>query len=301
MDIRDQLRSILEDEYGLALRSGPVSLKPRRIGPDAKIGSGVQFGEDVIIYEGVEIGDGAEIGNRVTLRNCRIGERVRIEDNCSIGYGTLTGGFSHKLVGFDQVQPTVIGDGTLVRSGCTIYQSVTVGKECWINHSVLLREHTRVGDHTCIGSMTDSEGYNTVGSHVLVHSQVHLTARMRIEDYVFVAAGTVFANGNPMRYARGGEGQEEGPTIRFGVQIGVNAVVMPRVEIGCETVVGPATVVSRTLPSLVIVMGNPLRILKPVPSEWRMPLEIRRRYYDGAEDPPGGSDLPRTGGNREKE
>lgn len=290
MTIRDELHSILEAEYGLTPRSVPTVMKARRLSPDAKIGSGVHFGEDVIVYEGVEIGDGVQIGNRVTLRKCRVGNGVRIEDNCIIGYAKLMGGFSHKLDEHKQVQPTVIGDETLVRTGCTIYQSVTIGKQCWINHGVLLREHTRIGNHTCIGSMTDSEGYNTIGNHVLVYSQVHLTARMVIEDYVFVAAFTVFANGNPMNYAREIDSPEQGPTIRFGVQIGVNVVVMPRVEVGYEAVVGPSTVVNRTVPNLAIVMGYPLRIMGSVPSEWRMPLEIRRQYYGGADDPPAGDE-----------
>jgi acetyltransferase-like isoleucine patch superfamily enzyme len=286
MTVHDERGFVPETEGGPTARTAPAFVRTRRVSPDAKIGSGVHFGEDVIICEGVEIGDRAQIGNRVTLCNCQIGEAVRIEDNCIIGYGTQTGGFSHKLEGYAQVLPTALGDGTLVRTGCTIYRSVTVGKQCWINHGVLLREHTRIGDQTCIGSMTDSEGYSAVGNHVLIHSQVHLTARMVIEDYVFVAAGTVFANGNPMNYAREFDSPEHGPTIRFGVQIGVNAVVMPRVEIGCEAVVGPSTVVSRTVPNLAIVVGYPLRVIGSVPPEWRMPLEIRRQYYDGADDPP---------------
>ncbi len=291
MTIRDELRAILETEYGLRPCAGFPSPIVHGISRDAKIGSGVRFGRDVIIAEGVEIGEEVQIGNRVTLRNCRLGDGVRVEDGCIIGYETLTGGFSRPFEERKQILPTVIGATTLVRTGCVIYQSVTIGEGCWINHDVVLREHTRIGHHTCIGTMSDSEGYNTIGSHVLIHSQVHLCARMTIEDYVFVAPFTVFANGNPMGYAREIESTEEGCTIRFGVQIGVNAVVLPRVIVGYEAWIGPSTVVNRDVPNLAMVVGSPGRIIGAVPPALRMPLERRRRYYHGADDPPTGTQV----------
>jgi acetyltransferase-like isoleucine patch superfamily enzyme len=257
-----------------------------KISTDARIASGVRFGTGVTIHEGVEIAEGVEIGDRVTLRNCRLGPGVRIEDNCVIGYQTVTGGFSHIFAERTDIAPTVLGPETLVRTGSVLYQSVTVGGSCWINHMVLLREHTRIGDHTCIGSMTDSEGYNSIGSHVSIHSQVQLCARLTIEDYVFIAPMTVFANGSPMNYARNFESIEAGPVVHFGVQIAVNSVIMPRVEIGYECVIGPSSVVNKDVPSLSVVMGYPARVISRVTPEQRMPIEIRRLYYGGGAEPP---------------
>ena len=60
MDIREQVREILEKEYGFgSLRNGRGS--GPTVSPDARIGAGVQFGRDVIIHEGVQIGDGVRI------------------------------------------------------------------------------------------------------------------------------------------------------------------------------------------------------------------------------------------------
>jgi acetyltransferase-like isoleucine patch superfamily enzyme len=285
MSLRQEIRSILELEYGLTPSSLAAISKTRRISADVKIGSGVEVGEDVIIQESVEIGDGVQIGNRVTLRNCRLGDGVRIEDNCIIGYQTLTGGFSHKFEERKQVQPTVIGGETLVRAGSIIYQSVTVGESCWINHCVMLREHTRIGAHTCIGTMSESEGYNTIGSHVLIHSQVHMCARMTIEDYVFVAPFTVFTNGNPMNYARDISSREEGPVIQFGTQIAVNVVVLPRVVVGYESLIGASALVAKDVPALGIVLGVPGKVVGRVPGHLRMPEAIRKEYYGGKLDP----------------
>src|SRR4051794_23964786 len=117
--MRQQIRDVLEREYGFGPGAGG-----RAISPTAKIGAGVRLGRDVVIHEGVEIGDGAQVGDRVSLFNCKLGPGARVEDNCIVGYRTLTGGFSHKLDEMKLLQGTVIGAGTLVRTGCTIYQSV---------------------------------------------------------------------------------------------------------------------------------------------------------------------------------
>lgn len=284
MSLREEIRAILESEYGLAVVS--AGRRGQRISPDARIGQGVNLGHDVIIYDNVELGDQVQVGDRVTLRNCRVGNGARIEDNSIIGYQTLTGGFSHKFDERKVVTPTVIGEETLIRTGCLIYQSVTIGRHSWVNHSVMLREHTRIGDHTCIGTMSDSEGYNSIGSHVLIHSQVHMCARMTIEDYVFIAPFTVFTNGNPMNYAREIPSVEHGPTIRFGVQMAVNVVVLPRVTVGCESLIGASSVVTKDVPDLSIVVGVPGKVVGRVNEESRLPPALRRTYYNGELDPP---------------
>ena len=257
------------------------------IDTEPRVAASVRMGRHVTILESVEIGEGAEIGDRVTLRNCRIGAGVRIEENCFVGYGNVTGGFTHKLDGYLNPGLTVIGENTLVRTGCTIYPGVHIGRHCWINHMVVLRELTEIGDHSSIGTMSVSEGYNRIGSHVSVHSQVQLCARLTVEDYVFIAPMTVFTNGNPMNYARAFVSEEQGPLIRFGVQIAVNSVVLPRVEIGCEAVIGPGSLVNQNIPPATLAMGYPARVLNRIPPEQRMPLEIRRRYYGGNDDPEG--------------
>jgi acetyltransferase-like isoleucine patch superfamily enzyme len=241
----------------------------------------VRMGRGVRILENVELGEGVEIGDRVTLRNCKIGDGVRIEENCIVGYGNVTGGFTHKLEGWRDPGMIEIGDATLVRPGCTIYPGVKIGRQCWINRMVVLLERTRIGDYTSIGTMTVSEGYNSIGNHVSVHSQVQLCARLTVEDYVFIAPMNVFTNGNPMNYARDIISEGQGPLIRFGVQMAVNCTVLPRVVVGCEAVIGAGSTVSRDIPPATVAMGYPARVMNRVPPEQQMPIEIRRRYYGG--------------------
>ena len=281
---REELYKLLYDEFGLTPINKSHSV-PRILGQDVHIGNNVSFGEEVLIYDHVTVGDNARIGNRVTIRDSCIGDSCVVEDFSIVGYATLTGGFSHKLA--DDLQPciTKIGAGSLIRTHCVIYQNVTIGNQCWINHGVVLREYTKIGHNTCVGTMCDSEGYNGIGAHCLIHSQVHMCARMTIEDYVFVAPLTVFTNGNPMGYARLISSEEQGPVIRFGTQIAVNAVILPRVVVGYESLIGASCVVTKDVPALSVVMGVPGRVVSKVPDYLRMPGEIRREYYNGRLDP----------------
>lgn len=281
---RDQIYKLLSEEFGLVPQS-ERGHSPRILGQNVRIGHNVEFGLDVVIYDDVIIGDNVRIGDRVTLRNTRLEEGCVIEAYTIVGYSTLTGGFSHKLVEDLRPAPTVVGAQTLIRTHCTIYQNVTIGDHCWINHSVVLREHTKIGHHTCIGTMSESEGYNAIGAHCLIHSQVHMCARMTIEDYVFVAPFTVFTNGNPMNFARDFPSEEEGPLIRFGTQIAVNSVILPRVIVGYESLIGASAVVTKDAPALSVIMGVPGKVIGRVPDHLRMPEVIRSQYYNGNLDP----------------
>ena len=75
------------------------------------------------------------------------------------------------------------------------------------------------------------------------------------------------------------------PRIRFGVAFAIGLVValilgmaamlwydsqytgrvLPGVSIGANTVVGAGSVVTRDLPSNVVAVGNPARVVRPVP------------------------------------
>ncbi len=61
---------------------------------------------------------------------------------------------------------------------------------------------------------------------------------------------------------RRADGSPEVPVIGDRVWIGVGAVVFGRIRIGDGVTIGPLTVVGRSLPPKVLVMGNPMRVLR---------------------------------------
>ena len=80
-----------------------------------------------------------------------------------------------------------------------------------------------------------------------------------------------------------------GPTIERAAQIGMNATILPFVTIGERSLVGAGSVVTRSVPTGLVVAGNPARILKSVAAV-SCPLDLAAGEYLAAprEDPDGG-------------
>ena len=62
-------------------------------------------------------------------------------------------------------------------------------------------------------------------------------------------------------------GHESARPVSIGnnVWLGGGAIVCPGVTIGADTVVGAGSVVVRDLPPGVVAVGNPCRVLRPLP------------------------------------
>ena len=65
------------------------------------------------------------------------------------------------------------------------------------------------------------------------------------------------------------EGYQSNHSIRIGnnVWIGSGAIVLPGVTIGDNTIIGAGSVVTKDIPSNVIAVGNPCRVLREITSE----------------------------------
>ena len=86
-------------------------------------------------------------------------------------------------------------------------------------------------------------------------------------DNVFVGPNCVFSTaGHALDAQQRSSGLEIARPITVGnnVWFGANVAVLPGVCIGDDTVVGAGSVVSRDLPSGVIAVGSPCRVLRPI-------------------------------------
>ncbi len=79
----------------------------------------------------------------------------------------------------------------------------------------------------------------------------------------------------------GGKGDFQGvPTIGNRVFVGANAVLAGRIRIGDDVLIGPLTLVTRSIPDRAVVIGNPCKIA------W-FEGSFDSIHYDGMEDDPG--------------
>ena len=95
-----------------------------------------------------------------------------------------------------------------------------------------------------------------------------LSTSISIEDDVMLGAGVhIYINNHKfdrqdIPFIDQGYYPDESVIIKKGSWIGANAILLPGITIGENTVIGAGSVVTKSIPSNVVAAGNPARILK---------------------------------------
>lgn len=116
---------------------------------------------------------------------------------------------------------------------------------------------------------------NFGGAHVHfgkgVYANFHLTlvddTHIYVGDYTMFGPNvTVATAGHPIEPSLREKGYQYNAPVRIGKNcwIGAGAIILPGVVIGDNVVVGAGSVVTKDLPSNVVAVGNPCRVLRPV-------------------------------------
>lgn len=91
--------------------------------------------------------------------------------------------------------------------------------------------------------------------------------KVKFGDNVFIAPNCGFYTaGHPLDYETRNKGLEYAKPITIGnnVWIGGNVVVLPGVTIGDNVVIGAGSVVNKDIPSNVVAVGNPCKVIKEI-------------------------------------
>jgi len=150
-----------------------------------------------------------------------------------------------------------IGPHAVVRAFSVIYLGSTIGSHLETGHGVVIREENRLGDHVNVWSNSVIDYGCTIGDRVRIHTGVYVAQFTTIEDDAFLAPGVGIANDRHPVCAD----CLEGPTIRRGARVGVNATLLPGVVVGEDALVGAGAVVTRDVPPRAVVVGNPARVI----------------------------------------
>ena len=119
-------------------------------------------------------------------------------------------------------------------------------------------------------------GYNIeIGENFFAnHNTVILDgAKVTFGNNVFVAPNCGFHTaGHPIDAERRNQGLEYAYPITVGdnVWIGAGVQVMPGVTIGSNVVIGGGSVVVKDIPSNVVAVGNPCRVVRPITDDERL-------------------------------
>ena len=113
-------------------------------------------------------------------------------------------------------------------------------------------------------------GYNIkVGDNFYAnHNTVMLdAAKIEFGDFVFIGPNCSFYTSfHPLDYRIRNTNKEGAKEIKIGnnVWIGGNVVVLPGVTIGDNVVIGAGSIVTKDIPSNVVAVGNPCKVLKSI-------------------------------------
>lgn len=107
-------------------------------------------------------------------------------------------------------------------------------------------------------------GENFYSNHNLV---ILDPAKVEFGDNVFLGPNCGFYTaGHPLDYETRNKGLEYAKPIKVGnnVWFGANVTVLPGVTIGDNTVIGAGSVVTKNIPSNVVAVGNPCKVIKEI-------------------------------------
>jgi acetyltransferase-like isoleucine patch superfamily enzyme len=191
-----------------------------------------------------------------------LGEGVRILENAVVGKQPALS--SRSTAKREPLEPTVIGDGTVVSTGAIVFAGSRIGARVILGDQSCVRERVTIGDDVVLGRGSLVENDTTIGAMTKIQADAYITAYSTLEEHVFVAPCVVTTNDNFMGRTERRHELVRGPTIRRGARIGGGAVLCPGVEIGEEAFVGAGAVVTKDVPPRVLVVGNPARELREV-------------------------------------
>jgi len=236
------------------------------IHPDAVIGRDTEIGRFIVIEEGAVIGEGCVIGHHVVIhRGSRIGVGVRIDDHAVIGKLPLSAKRSRTTRAGRTLEPTVIGDSSLIGTGAIIYAGASIGTGVLVADTASIREEVTIGDFTIIGRNATIENRVTIGARCKIQADVYICAYSEIGDDCFIAPCAATSNDNFAGRWKERTKYYKGVTIEKGGRIAVNATILPGKVIGPDGMVAAGAVVTKDVPEGVVVAGNPARRLRDVP------------------------------------
>jgi UDP-3-O-[3-hydroxymyristoyl] glucosamine N-acyltransferase len=162
------------------------------IGENAVLGARCHIGCNAVLGAGVQLGDDCSVGANSSISYARIGARVRIATNVSIGgpgYGFVPSPGGALRV--SQLGRVIIEDNVEIDSNCAIDRGgmgdTVIGAGTMLDNLVHIAHSVRIGRHCMIAGQIGIAGSAVIGDFVMMGGQVG------IADHVTVGTGARIA------------------------------------------------------------------------------------------------------------
>jgi acetyltransferase-like isoleucine patch superfamily enzyme len=206
---------------------------------------GAEIHPTVVVYDGTVLGDG-----------------VRVLEYAVVGKQPVLS--TRSTAKRDPLPPAKVGEAAVISTGAIVFAGTTIGERSIIGDQACVRERCVIGDDVVVGRGSLVENDTTVGARTKIQADAYVTAYSTIEEDVFIAPCVVTTNDNFMGRTERRHELRKGPTIRRGARVGSGAVLCPGIEVGEEAFVAAGAVVTKDVPTRMVAMGVPARVVRPV-------------------------------------
>ncbi len=142
-----------------------------------------------------------------------------------------------------------------------IDKNCTIGKGTKIWHFSHIMPSCSIGEGCNIGQNVVISPEVSIGNNVKVQNNVSLYTGVTCDDDVFLGPSCVFTNVTNPRSAVNRRNQYAKTHVGKGATIGANATIVCGHDIGMYAFIGAGAVVTKTIPSYALVVGNPAKQL----------------------------------------
>ncbi len=215
------------------------------IAPTATIMDGAIIGDHVVIEDHVHIDYGVIIRDHVHIK-----AGTTVDARCILGEH-LMDFYADRI---NKRHPLVIGRNSIIRSEAIIYGDTVIGDHFQCGHRVTIREKTRIGHHTRIGTLSDIQGNCEIGNYVSIHSDVFVAPETVLRDYCWLFPHVVLTN-DPTPPSE----TVKGVVVDEYAIVATGAIIMPGKHIGRDSLVGAGAVVTKDVPEQKVFVGNPAK------------------------------------------
>lgn len=146
-----------------------------------------------------------------------------------------------------------------------IIENCTIGKNTKIFHFVNLYG-AKIGDNCLIGAFVEIQHGVIIGNNCRIQSHTFICEGVTLEDEVFIGHGVMFINDKypTVTSAENKSWKLKKVLIKKGASIGSGSVVLGGVTIGENSLIGAGSVVTKDVPSNIVVAGNPAKIMSKI-------------------------------------
>tara|TARA_B100000963_G_scaffold340935_1_gene340134 strand:+ start:7357 stop:8325 length:969 start_codon:yes stop_codon:yes gene_type:complete len=165
------------------------------IGKNVKIGKNTSIGSNSIIEHDVVIGKECTIGSGVIVKNSLIGDRVVLQDNCSVGqkgFGFIP--LNKKNIKFPHIGRVIIEDDVEIASNCSIdrgsVDDTCIGSNTYLDNQVHVAHNVKIGSNCMIAGQVGFAGSSQIGNNVSIGGQAGVSGHLKIGNNVKIGGGS---------------------------------------------------------------------------------------------------------------